>query len=395
MKLFYTLILFLLFFNSCNSQDKNSQKRAESKDSLTTPKLGAAKPPAQGTLYPYGPNPDPALQVSQYIRRMHQDRNGNIWFGTNGDGICRYDGKNFVYFTNEQAFGGNAVRGIVEDEKGNIWFATSFGISRYTINKVNNSCNKLTCGHDLQIPLELKEHKQELSKLFTNYNTSDGLAGNQVWSILLDKKGDLWFGTEGGVSRFDGKTMKEFPIPESDLKNFPDAYPAPKLINSIYQDKSGIIWFGSNGNGVYRYDGTNLTNLSEKDGLCNNFVQCIREDRNGVLWFGSRFGGLSLYDGKSFTNYSINNGLAHNFIWIFLEDRKGKMWIGSAGGSLFEYDGHTFTNYTQRDGLNSRHVQSLLEDKNGQIWVGTSGGVYRLKGKTLYNFTKENAGQKL
>lgn len=99
---------------------------------------------------------------------------------------------------------------MAQDERSNLWFATGGGISRYDGNR------------------------------FTNYTTKDGLASDQVWCLLIDRKGWLWAGTEEGVSRFDGKRFVPFPIPAADLSKFP-YYKYPKQINAIIQDKSGNI----------------------------------------------------------------------------------------------------------------------------------------------------------
>ena len=69
--------------------------------------------------------------VSEFIRKMYQDNKGNYWFGTNGDGVIRYNGESLDQFTVNEGFGGTAVRGIVEDKEGNIWFGTSGGLSKY------------------------------------------------------------------------------------------------------------------------------------------------------------------------------------------------------------------------------------------------------------------------
>ena len=66
---------------------------------------------------------DPSIQLSAFIRRMFQDKDGNIWFGTNGDGVIRYDGKELIYFFEREGFRGAAVRGMLQDDKGNICLA--------------------------------------------------------------------------------------------------------------------------------------------------------------------------------------------------------------------------------------------------------------------------------
>ena len=75
------------------------------------------------------PNID--AQISAFVRRIFQDKSGNLWFGTNGDGVIRYDGDSLEYFSINEGFGGVAVRGIVEDKKGNVWFVTNGGVTKY------------------------------------------------------------------------------------------------------------------------------------------------------------------------------------------------------------------------------------------------------------------------
>jgi hypothetical protein len=66
-----------------------------------------------------GPDQYPAHDaISAFVRRIFQDQSGNLWFGTNGDGIVRYDGDSLEYFSINEGFGGVAVRGIVEDQEG-------------------------------------------------------------------------------------------------------------------------------------------------------------------------------------------------------------------------------------------------------------------------------------
>lgn len=122
-------------------------------------------------------------QLSPFVRRVFQDRSGNLWFGTNGDGVVRYDGDVLEYFSITEGLGGVAVRGIVQDKEGNIWFGTEGGITKYD------------------------------GKSFTNFTEKDGLANNDVWSIVIDSKGIIWIGTLQGVSRFDGKQFTPFALP--------------------------------------------------------------------------------------------------------------------------------------------------------------------------------------
>jgi ligand-binding sensor domain-containing protein len=76
-------------------------------------------------------------------------------------------------------------------------------------------------------------------------------------------------------------------------------------IGCILQDRNGSYWFASNGEGAYRYNGKAITHITDKNGLCSNFVLRIEEDVNGNLWFSTR-DGICSFNGTSFTNYAFH-----------------------------------------------------------------------------------------
>lgn len=113
-------------------------------------------------------------------------------------------------------------------------------------------------------------------------------------------------------------------------------------VHSGLRDMAGNLWFGTTSEGVYRYDGKSLTELTEKDGLSSNRVYLILEDRSGRIWFGTDAGACS-YDGKSFTRLSIPepNGRKTGVSCIF-QDKAGGMWFGTGSG-VYRYDGKVVT----------------------------------------------------
>jgi ligand-binding sensor domain-containing protein len=124
----------------------------------------------------------PDYITDDMIFSISEDRAGNIWFATRRHGACRYDGKSFTNFIDNDAFLSYGVHSILADKKGNTWFTTEK--------------NGVYC-YD--------------GKKLTNYSTADGLVNNSVFSIIEDKDGNLWFGTRwGGLSRFDGKSFTTF-----------------------------------------------------------------------------------------------------------------------------------------------------------------------------------------
>lgn len=303
----------------------------------------------------------PRQQISAYIRRIYQDRNGDLWLGTTSDGVARYNGESLVYYGPKQGFAGTGVRATAEDKAGMLWFATEAGLVRYD------------------------------GKNFTNYGGKDGLHNTDLWSIVIDRRGTMWLATTNGVSRFDGRQFTRFelpqPVPASELPTYPER------VWSIYEAADGNIWFGTNGHGIAKYDGQQITAYTEKEGLASNRIAHIIQDNEGRMWFCSRGGGVSRFDGKEFTNITEKEGLRSNNIWSCMQDRKGHMWFATSGYGVMRYDGHTFTNFTDKEGITQNHVQSLYEDKDGTMWFGFSGGLFRLAGQELVNVTRTGPWQ--
>ena len=113
------------------------------------------------TLQRWGYEPDPRAHITDIIRRLYEDKNGNMWIGTNSMGLYRYDGKTLRHFAGKEGFAGNAVRGIAEDKNGNIWFGTNKGLIKYDGNQ------------------------------FTTLTIKDGLRHNEIWSLLIAGDGTM------------------------------------------------------------------------------------------------------------------------------------------------------------------------------------------------------------
>lgn len=301
-------------------------------------------------------------QISQYIRCMLQDHNGNLWFGTTTDGVVRYDGSQLIYFNAAHELGSDWVHAIVEDARGGLWFATRDGLAHFDGTR------------------------------FTRYTKKDGLVDDRMWCLLLDRSGILWCGTWQGVSRFDGRTFTTVPIPAADLSKHP-YYEDPKKINAIAEDHEGRIWFATNGGGAYRLDpsaqpktgGLELINYTEKNGLSSAFIGSLLVDHDGTVWFGTRFGGLCTYNGSTFTK--VDEHIKDQ--GVLYQQPNGTLWTVNTYEGLCRRDGPRSTCYTEKDGEGMRVPMCLLEDRRGQLWVGTGAGLYRLDGSTFTNVTKE------
>ena len=210
-------------------------------------------------------------------------------------------------------------------------------------------------------------------------SAADGLAANSVSSVVEDRTENLWFGTAGGVSRYDGATWRTFTTADGLAGNY---------VHSILEDRAGNYWFGTDAGGVSRYDGSAWRTFTTADGLAANYVQSIVEDHAGNLWFGSN-SGVSRYDGATWRTFTTADGLADNYVRSIVEDRAGNLWFGTSGG-VNRYDGATWRTFTTADGLAGNDVVSILEDRSGNLWFGTPAGVSRYDGTTWKTFSTAN-----
>ena len=344
----WLLVFTLILLTACSGQDNAREKLIRTHEPLPHPKT------------PSGP------QIAQYIRHIYQDKNGDLWFGTNGYGVAQYDGDSISYYSNAQGFGGQQITGIVEDKEKSLWFATDQGIVKYEFSM-----------------------SDEGAKHFVNYTDQQYFGGQRLWSIFADSKGIIWAGSVSDIFQFDtslndkdGQSPKwsrfELPYPDDVTGDFITT----QTTWSITEDRKGNIWFSTNGYGAYKYDGSNFTRYTEKDGLTDNSVDQILEDRNGDIWFGTRHGGISRFDGEYFVNYTQRNGsIGNDEVCVIYEDRVGNVWFSSEGFGVYRYNTHQpeghLTNFSEKQGLGVRAVQTIFEDKDGHIWVGGGGGLYK------------------
>lgn len=278
--------------------------------------------------------------ISEYVRRVFTDNKGNLWIGTNNDGIAKYDGKNLSYLGSQSGLIGSQVTGIQEDSHGSIWFSTSEGISRYT-----------------------DEH-------FTNYTEKEGLPSAATWSIFLDSRGTLWAGTLNGLARFNGTVFESVSIPGA----------AKDWVRAITEDHKGNLWFATANHGAFRLNGKQFTRLSEADGLCSNNITCIQEDQQGAIWLGSMDGGLSIYDGAHFRNFTAEKEIGSNEVWTIYPDPEGGVWFSSEGFGLYHYTSSGLNHYGTKQGLPIEAVQTIYRDGNKRLWIGGGGGLNLFSG---------------
>ena len=203
--------------------------------------------------------------------------------------------------------------------------------------------------------------------IWTTYRKSDGLASDYVLSMAVDGEGNLWFGTNNGVSKFDGENWTAYGASDG-LVN--------KRVNAIAIDSEGNKWFGTSG-GVSKFDGTTWTTYDTSNSeLAFNKVFAVAVDQEGNKWFGTRLTdgsgyGVSKFDGTTWTTYNTSNGaLASDSVNAVAADHSGNVWVGASTGGVSKFDGVDWMTYRSDSGLASDHVRAIAVDSADVKWFG-------------------------
>lgn len=189
----------------------------------------------------FAPFPLPVLGTAQsfefgpkMVYCIFEDKDGVLWFGTDGAGVVRYDGTGMVVYTaKDDGLCSDRVCAILQDRRGDFWFGTSDGgVSRYD-------------GSSFTTHLR--------SKTF-----SEHFGWGRFMAIFEDRSGDVWFGvasTGGGAYRYDGETFRYLSQREGlGIGGVP----------SIGEDRGGNVWLGTT-TGVFRFDGERFVHFTKSD----------------------------------------------------------------------------------------------------------------------------------
>jgi signal transduction histidine kinase/ligand-binding sensor domain-containing protein/DNA-binding response OmpR family regulator len=346
-------------------------------------------------------NTDQGLALSSILCGF-KDQHGNMWFGTSGNGVSRYDGKTFTNLNSAHGLAHNLINSIAEDSQGNIWFNTFGGVSIYDgVSFKNLTVADGLPDNDVLQSLEdsrgniwlttpgglcryLPLNERTTSQLFIHINEKHGFTGNYARAVIEDKKGSIWVSAARGVMKYDPLADDTGKVSFTDYSQF--AGLEDIFINCMAEDRDGLIWFGTD-QGLFRFEPEKAgsgdvatVSFTTDDGLISNKITSIIQDSGGILWFGSKAGVSSLReDGFSFLNLTSGEGLINNSIICITEDASGSIWFGTSGGGLSRYDGLSTLEYTREQGFFGKAVFSMAEDSAGNLWFGAQdGGITKL-----------------
>ncbi len=245
------------------------------------------------------------------------------------------------------------------------------------------------------------------------FEAVEGTGGWVVQSVAEDSQGRLWIGARGGeVGAWQNGALQRF-------RTLPNWKEDPS-VGSVFADHNQQVWVGTRA-GLFQFkedrfqqvglgaviqaihqDRAGRLWLGTQEGLVSwnppawnrlsqESVTAIADDAEGNLWVGTEGGGLScLRDGKFTVFRKQDSGLPSDNISSLWADAEGVLWIGTHNG-LARFHRGQWTRYTTREGLLSNRLGYLIEDDHGYLWIGSTAGLMRVPKKALNDFARDPA----
>ncbi len=262
------------------------------------------------------------------VRSLNNDRDGNLWIGTNGDGLYKFKEPAVRMFTTADGLPNLVIKTVIATQDGTVWAgANCGGIARFDGTR------------------------------FRTYNEKDGLGNSCILALAEDSNRDLWVGTWGsGAFRYRNGVFTQFSKNEG---------MASGLVRGITVARDGSVWFATS-DGITRLKDGQFRTFTTADGLSANPSVRVFEDRSGVIWAGTR-SGLDRLAGDRFENYS---SVPKAGVIPFGDDRDGGLYF------QLESDGEAVThrlNQDRSDIIKELTACDLIETERGELWIAGDG----------------------
>jgi signal transduction histidine kinase/DNA-binding response OmpR family regulator/streptogramin lyase len=341
------------------------------------------------------------------LKCFYQEQNGRIWLGTYNGLLYADDPKKikFKLLSLLPYSKGVVINTVFKDNDNKIWVGSNKGLFCINKGKITSisylkNFNISTITQDANLNFWLGTIGKGvlvlnfktgaiIKNLVQDVSNKESLASNDVFKIISAKTGEIWIGTQTGLSVVNPKTFKI-----KTYKNIPSDVNSlsQNSIYDVFEDKTGSIWIGTyfGGINVVHKTSTPFKTLSADDNpnsLNVNVISKIYQDKNQDVWVGTENSGLNHLD-KNLKKIGVYkhsptnaNSIASNHVKGIIKDDKGRFWIATYKGglNLFNHQTQVFKSfkYDPKDStsIESDNIYSVLLDSKKRFWVGTEQGM--------------------
>lgn len=225
----------------------------------------------------------------------------------------------------------------------------------------------------LLLSCTLMSFAQKFNRKFVQITTEEGLSQSHVKTIYQDNRGFMWFGTDDGLNRYDGRTFKIYTAGNNSSQKL-----VHSSINAIYPRNKQELWICTNlGVSIYNMYTDEIKTFHHLENL--NIKACL-QDKQGSIWFGTQTG-LYLYNPvtdsmRVFKSTKDLKSISNNHVFTIYQDKRDNIWIGTEYGlNLWNRTDENFTRFLP-DGLpgsiTGYSIRTIREDKDDRLWIGSN-----------------------
>ncbi len=343
---------------------------------------------------------------------------GEVWAGTRGGGVSRFDGHGWTTFDETNGLPSNWANAVAITADGTVWVGTEDGLCRiegrtcqvisfpsgekrveYLATALDGSLWLASLGEvfhfdgqawtshplgdflvgfaftpDGAVWVAGTESANRFDgKTWQRFDSSDGVSDKRILSIGAAPDGVLWLGTATGVSiTRDGKNWSQIP-----LRN---GLVLPDDAIAAMAPSTESMWIGTFNHGIYRYTGQShrdhlidsrrWTKYEIPNEPSHHDVEAIAFAPDGVAWFATA-GGVSSFDGKTWKTYSIQDGRYEQDFWSIGVESNGTVWLGSRTNGVSKFDGKNWETFMPGKGMNGNfYYTGLAITPDDHVWFG-------------------------
>lgn len=350
----------------------------------------------------------PARGISQYVHKswqtdtglpqnsvlaIGQTPDGYLWLGTES-GLVRFDGVRFETFNtgNTPQLQSDTITSLLTDRSGLLWIGTDTGLTTFRNGAFSAFLShgsrwkaKVTALYEdptrqLWVGTDGSGIARISNRKFQQFTRVQGLSDDSVFAITGDESGNVWIGTQRGLTETPAKVFN--PVVAPAFRN--------SAIHALQIDRHRVLWVGTFGQGLLSYSGGQVHTFPGVGGLHSKAISCILEDSTGTLWIGSNDSGFARVVNGRIDTYTSRDGLPAEGVYTLFEDRDGALWVGTTDGGLNLFQNGAVTPIGKPEGLPIDVNLGLYQDRKDRIWIGSTGGLILHEGGAFRLFTKRD-----
>ena len=305
-------------------------------------------------------------EVTGTVRVLRETSDGTLWIGTIGHGLWTYRAGKLTHILTPGLLPSKTILSIYEDRSHQVWVGTQDGLVRLSSTPVR--VLPLPGDSDADFGTISPDGPGKVWVVSSNlFQVVDDVArryalpmigATPVRNVLRDREGGLWIGTDGsGAFHLSPQAITHYSAPQQLTNNF---------VRAFLEGPHGDMWIGTD-QGLSHVTASGVRKYGVKDGLAYFSTRCLLRDRNGDLWIGTDQGISHWRDGQ-FLHDTLTEAVRNQRVWSLIEDAEGYLWVGTRDSGLFRFrDGH-LAHFTTAQGLASNSTYGIVDDGEGRLW---------------------------